>query len=286
MPVRKGRDRDRNVPGNQGTKTSGQADTADRMPEPMSGRPDRRDRLIKCAAEQRRDRGRVPPHLHGRALPRLTEHIPFTGYGYELNAAFRTRPASSTKNSPVRIAGVDVGKVDQDRRPTAMRPRSPSPSPTPAGRSTPTPTRLIKPRIFLEGNFFIELDRQPERAGHGQRRTIPVSRTSTAVQIDEIFTSLQSPVRADFAGPGSVGGALSDVPTAAEDATQLPEMQARPAQAACDGAAPLRRPQQASYSAQTADAPARGGSADLPQLVAGRAAPSAPSSTASPTSRT
>ena len=56
--------------------------------------------------------------------------------------------------------------------------------------------------------------------------TIPVSHTSTAVQLDEILTALQSPVRADLSRLlESYGEALTHKPTAAEDATQLPEVQ-------------------------------------------------------------
>ena len=39
-----------------------------------------------------------------------TKHIPFTGHGYELKAVFRNSPVVQP-NSPVRIAGVNVGKV-------------------------------------------------------------------------------------------------------------------------------------------------------------------------------
>ncbi len=38
----------------------------------------------------------------------FTKHIPFTSYGYQLKATF-TNSANIAKNSPVRIAGVDVG---------------------------------------------------------------------------------------------------------------------------------------------------------------------------------
>ena len=58
--------------------------------------------------------------------------------------------------------------------------------------------------------------------------TIPVSRTSTAVQIDEVLTALQSPVRADLSRLlESYGTALTHEPTAAEDVTQLPEVKGK-----------------------------------------------------------
>ena len=40
----------------------------------------------------------------------FTRHVPFTSYGYELNATF-ANSANVAINSPVRIAGVEVGKV-------------------------------------------------------------------------------------------------------------------------------------------------------------------------------
>ena len=178
----------------------------------------------------------------------FTKHIPFTGYGYELNAAF-SNSANISKNSPVRIAGVDVGKVikteaDGDATKVTFTVAD-------AGRPIHSDAyAVIKPRIFLEGNFFIELDPgSPSAPDMDSGGTIPVSRTSTAVQIDEIFTSLQSPVRADFARAlEAFGGALSDVPTAAEDATQLPEMQGKTGAAGLNGAL-SSQPSSGSFSA-------------------------------------
>ena len=40
----------------------------------------------------------------------FTGHVPFTSYGYELKATF-TNSANIADKSPVRIAGVEVGKV-------------------------------------------------------------------------------------------------------------------------------------------------------------------------------
>ncbi len=198
----------------------------------------------------------------------FTKHIPFTGYGYELNATF-SNAANISKNSPVRIAGVDVGKViktgaDGDATTVTF---------TVSGSGRPIHEdayAVIKPRIFLEGNFFIELDpgspSAPEMDSGG---TIPVSRTSTAVQIDEIFTSLQSPVRADFSRAlEGFGTALSHVPTAAEDASQLPEVKGRTGAAGLNGALRYGGPA-GRYGAQVADALLGTGPQDLPRLVAG-----------------
>ena len=198
----------------------------------------------------------------------FTKHIPFTGYGYELSATF-SNSANISKNSPVRIAGVDVGKVIK----TEADGDSTKVTFTVSGSGRPIHDdayAVIKPRIFLEGNFFIELDpgspSAPEMDSGG---TIPVSRTSTAVQIDEIFTSLQSPVRANFSRAlEAFGGALSDVPTGAEDATQLPEVKGKTGAAGLNGALRYGGPA-GRYGAQVADALLGNGPQDLPRLVAG-----------------
>jgi ABC-type transporter Mla subunit MlaD len=154
----------------------------------------------------------------------FTGHVPFTSYGYELKATF-ANSANVALNSPVRIAGVDVGKViatERDGDATTV-------TFTVDGKGRPIHTdafAMIRPRIFLEGNFFLDLDpgspSAPELDGGS---TIPISRTSTAVQIDEVLTALQSPVRADLSRLlESYGTALTHEPTAAEDANQLPEV--------------------------------------------------------------
>ncbi len=127
----------------------------------------------------------------------FTNHVPFTSYGYEVKATF-ANSANIALNSPVRIAGVDVGKVisaERDGDATKV-----TFTVDDAGRPIHDDAfATIRPRIFLEGNFFIDLDpgspSAPELDSGG---TIPVSHTSTAVQIDEVLTALQSPVRADL----------------------------------------------------------------------------------------
>jgi virulence factor Mce-like protein len=155
----------------------------------------------------------------------FTKHVPFTSYGYEINATF-ANGVNISKNSPVRIAGVEVGKVigvGRDGDATEVRFTVED-----AGRPIHEDAfAQIRPRIFLEGNFFIELDPgSPSAPEMDSGDTIPVSHTSTAVQLDEILTALQSPVRADLGRLlQGFGTALNATPTAAEDATQLPEVQ-------------------------------------------------------------
>ena len=197
----------------------------------------------------------------------FTKHVPFTGYGYELKATF-ANSANIAKNSPVRIAGVEVGKVisserDGDATTVAF---------TVGENGRPIHTdafAMVRPRIFLEGNFFVDLDPgSPSAPDLDSGSTIPVSRTSTAVQIDEVLTALQSPVRADLSRLlESYGTALSHEPTAAEDATQLPEVHGITGGEALNGA--LKYGGDAGrYSAQVTNAFLGTEQRDLSRLVA------------------
>jgi phospholipid/cholesterol/gamma-HCH transport system substrate-binding protein len=157
----------------------------------------------------------------------FTKHIPFTSHGYEVKATF-SNSANIATNSPVRVAGVNVGKVIG----TSREGDNTTVTFTVSGSGQPIHDdafAAIRPRIFLEGNFFIELDpgspSAPELESGG---TIPVSHTSTAVQIDEVLSALQSPVRADLGRLlEGYGKALTHEPTPAEDETQLPEVKGR-----------------------------------------------------------
>jgi phospholipid/cholesterol/gamma-HCH transport system substrate-binding protein len=198
----------------------------------------------------------------------FTGHVPFTSYGYELNATF-ANSANVSLNSPVRIAGVEVGRViatSRDGNATKV-----TFTVEESGRPIHDDAfAAIRPRIFLEGNFFIELDPgSPSAPDLDSGSTIPVSRTSTAVQLDEILTSLQSPVRADLSQfLESFGTALTHEPSAAEDATQLPEVKGRTGAEAFNGV--LRYGGDAGrYSAQVTNAFLGIQPQDLSRLVAG-----------------
>ncbi|MGE5408583.1 MAG: MlaD family protein [Syntrophothermus sp.] len=197
----------------------------------------------------------------------FTKHIPFTGYGYTVNATF-ANSANIALNSPVRVAGVEVGKVigtERDGDATKV-----TFTVDEAGRPIHDDAfASIRPRIFLEGNFFIELDpgspSAPELDSGG---TIPVTRTSTAVQLDEVLTALQAPVRADLGRLlEGYGTALNHKPTPAEDVTQLPEVKG------LSGAEALNKAfryggEAGRYGAQVANALLGTQDGDLSRLVA------------------
>ena len=56
----------------------------------------------------------------------------------------------------------------------------------------------IRPRIFLEGNFFVDVS--PGTAGKevADNHTFPVQQTDTPVQLDEVLTALQTDTREDL----------------------------------------------------------------------------------------
>ncbi len=198
----------------------------------------------------------------------FTGHVPFTSYGYELKATF-TNGVNISTNSPVRIAGVDVGRVistERDGNATTV-------TFTVEGKGRPIHDdafAAIRPRIFLEGNFFVDLSPgSPSAPELASGETIPVSHTSTWVQIDEVLTALQAPVRADLSRLlESYGTALTHKPTAAEDVGQEPEVQGKSAAEALAGAFHYGG-NAGRYSAQVTNALLGTQAGDLSRVVSG-----------------
>ena len=133
-----------------------------------------------------------------RQRPRLHEGAPVRRRG--LPAARRRsrtrRPCGRT--SPVRIAGVNVGEVTASTRRATPR-RSPSPSTRRASRSTRTPRSRSGPgsssRATSSSTCSPGSPSAPELDDDGE---IAITQTSTAVQLDEVLTSLQSDSREDL----------------------------------------------------------------------------------------
>jgi phospholipid/cholesterol/gamma-HCH transport system substrate-binding protein len=155
----------------------------------------------------------------------FAKQIPFTGKGYELSATFENAANIRTK-SPVRIAGVNVGEVTGVER--AGDASKVTFTVKDEGRPIHRDASVkIRPRIFLEGNFFLDINpgspSSPEMASGGQ---IPITRTATAVQLDEVLTTLQAPARENLALLlEGFGTALTYQPSALDDLTQDPDVQ-------------------------------------------------------------
>src|SRR3954451_14311606 len=129
----------------------------------------------------------------------FTKAIPFKHH-FEIKADFKTSN-NVRVNSFVRIGGVNVGKVtkveplrkgDQGVRVT-MRIDD-------VGRPIHKDASVrIRPRIFLEGNFFLDVSPgTPSAPKLGDGDVIPMSQTTTPVQIDQVLTALQSDTRHDL----------------------------------------------------------------------------------------
>jgi phospholipid/cholesterol/gamma-HCH transport system substrate-binding protein len=163
-----------------------------------------------------------------------TKSIPFQSH-YELHAVFKNA-ANIRKDSPVRIAGVNVGKVESvesvcDDGLTdncASNYSDVTFTVDDSGQPVHSDAQVeIRPRIFLEGNFFLDVHPgSPSAHSLSSGDTIPITQTSTAVQLDQILTSLQAPDRANLQKLlEGYGTALTHKPTAADEQTQDPEVQ-------------------------------------------------------------
>jgi ABC-type transporter Mla subunit MlaD len=155
----------------------------------------------------------------------FTKSIPFTSPGYQVNATF-TNAVNIAINSPIRIAGINVGKVTEVSA---------------AGEATLVTFSLdeegrpiredaaaqIRPRLFLEGNWFIDLDPgTPDAEEMPDDGVIPVTRTGTSVQVGDVLrNTLQLPQRANLQKVlAGLGTGLNATPTPAEDLTFEPSV--------------------------------------------------------------
>jgi phospholipid/cholesterol/gamma-HCH transport system substrate-binding protein len=153
----------------------------------------------------------------------FAQHLPFT-HGFRVDAAF-TSANSIRKDSPVRIAGVNVGKVTAIKRDEssdgAVLTLELDDEALPIHKDA---TAKIRPRIFLEGNFFVDLQPgTPASPTLDDGDTIPVSQTATPVQFDEVLTTLQHDTRKQLQVLlDGLGTGLTAKPTAVEDADADP----------------------------------------------------------------
>jgi len=163
-----------------------------------------------------------------------TKSIPFQSH-FELHAVFKNA-ANIRKDSPVRIAGVNVGKVESVKSVCASGLTGNCNSDyadvtfsvDDNGQPIHSDAQVeIRPRIFLEGNFFLDVHPgSPSAHSLSSGDTVPLTQTSTAVQLDQILTSLQAPDRANLQKLlEGYGTALTHKPSAADDITQDPEVQ-------------------------------------------------------------
>jgi len=129
----------------------------------------------------------------------FSRYNPFA-HPYELHATFRSANNLQPK-SPVREAGVDVGKVT-DVQP--LKGGSGAARVTMEIEKKGLPIHRdaelkIRSRIFLEGNFFVDL--QPGTPGAKAIKDggeVPIQQTATPVQFGQLLTALQADTRKDL----------------------------------------------------------------------------------------
>ena len=151
----------------------------------------------------------------------FTKSLPWADK-YSVEAVF-TNAGNVRPNSPVRIAGVNVGKVTavehlapDDAAATAQTdaetPPEDSDGPVPTTATVVTmeldesalplhtdATMKMRPRLFLEGNLFVDLKPgSPNAPEADDGHVFPAGQTAVAVQLDQVLTTLQSDVRTDL----------------------------------------------------------------------------------------
>lgn len=128
--------------------------------------------------------------------------LPFSG-GFELRAAFDHTEGIET-DSQVRIAGVTVGSVtevesiERRGRPAALVTMRIDDEGLPIHSDAQLE---IRPRLFLEGNYFVDLrPGSPGAPALAEGSLVPLGQTSASVALDQVFSTLQSDVRSDLRG--------------------------------------------------------------------------------------
>jgi virulence factor Mce-like protein len=125
----------------------------------------------------------------------VTKEVPFRDH-YELKAAFKDSNGLR-KGSPVRLAGVEVGEVSgveatpgTDAALVTMRLRKEG---LPIHRDA---TFKIRPRLFFEGNFFVDVQPgTPSAPALEDGDTVAIAQTATPVQFNEVLTALETDTR-------------------------------------------------------------------------------------------
>jgi phospholipid/cholesterol/gamma-HCH transport system substrate-binding protein len=153
--------------------------------------------------------------------------LPFSGSPFVLKAVFTTETQLHIP-SPVRIAGVDIGQVVSVQH---IPGSSEAAVVTMQINNNGLPlhadaTLNVRPRIFLEGNFYADLHPgSPSAPVLASGATLAAANTSGPVQLDRVLAALTSNSRKNLQTLLSgLGSALNGPPTAAQDAVQDPSV--------------------------------------------------------------
>lgn len=148
---------------------------------------------------------------------------PFAGSPFVLKAVFTTQTELHIP-SPVRIAGVDVGEVTSVRRlggstQAAVVTMHINRNGLPIHADA---TAGVQTRIFLEGNFYVDLHPgSPNAPALRSGAVLPAANTSGPVQLDRVLAALNSSARGNLQTlVRGLGASLNGPPTPAQDASQ------------------------------------------------------------------
>lgn len=153
--------------------------------------------------------------------------VPFTGSSFVLKAVF-TSETELHIPTDVRIAGVNVGQVVSVQR---IRGSGQAGLLTMDINKDALPIHAdatidVRPRLFLEGNFYVDL--QPGTPGAPDLRSgsiLPAAQTQGPVQLDRVLAALDSNTRTNLQTLlQGLGSALNGEPTPAQDASQDPSV--------------------------------------------------------------
>jgi ABC-type transporter Mla subunit MlaD len=151
--------------------------------------------------------------------------LPFSKTPFQLKAMFTSQTQLHIP-SPVRIAGVDVGEVTSIQRGSGsvsagLVTMSINPNGLPIHSDA---TAKIRPRIFLEGNFYVDLHPgSPSASDLSSGATLSAGHTAGPVQLDRVLSALNSNSRTNLETLlRGLGSALDGQPTAAQDSSQDP----------------------------------------------------------------
>ncbi len=157
----------------------------------------------------------------------VSKDIPFTR-PFELKAAFENAPPIQ-RGQAVRIAGVDVGKVSKVESAGAdsgavLVTMKLDDDALPIHEDA---TVKVRPRIFFEGNLFMDLrPGTPSAPEADDGFTVPAAQTAAPVQIDQVLGTLTTSTREDLQKLLiGYGNALNGEPEPGEDDDQDPEVQ-------------------------------------------------------------
>jgi phospholipid/cholesterol/gamma-HCH transport system substrate-binding protein len=147
-----------------------------------------------------------------------TKEIPWVSHD-EVRAVF-ANAHSVRGDEPVRVAGVQIGEIVSVEHVPVNEETSALAANTEEAPASELPTEAVmvtmrlnddaptiredatfklRPRLFLEGNYFVDVTPgSPGAAEIGEDHVFPLNQTSHSTNLDQIFTTLQADVRRDL----------------------------------------------------------------------------------------